>query len=143
MIGCTSATILKLVQATQRQLAAAAIRAADSEQAPRIVSQGTHRVGIDRKSRRTNSSKEAAMSRRSRIAAGLFVAACASTGAFAQGEESPFTLTSPAFRDGATLEQRNGGNLAGNSNCVGNNVQPALTWSNAPPGTRRARAASP
>jgi Raf kinase inhibitor-like YbhB/YbcL family protein len=76
------------------------------------------------------------MSRKTHIVAGLLVAACASTAAVAQSDAPRFALTSPAFKDGAMLEQRNGGNLQGNPNCVGNNVQPPLAWTNAPPGTR-------
>jgi Raf kinase inhibitor-like YbhB/YbcL family protein len=83
-----------------------------------------------------DSRKETAMPRTSRIVAGVLLAVCASTGAIAQSTGSAFTLTSPLFQDGAMLAQRNSGNLPGNPNCVGSNVQPPLAWTNAPPGTR-------
>jgi Raf kinase inhibitor-like YbhB/YbcL family protein len=47
-----------------------------------------------------------------------------------------FTLWSPAYKDGATLEMRHAGNVATNPNCVGQNVSPPLAWSNLPAGTR-------
>lgn len=46
------------------------------------------------------------------------------------------TLTSKSFQDGAQLGARFGGNLASNPNCSGQNVSPALAWSNAPAATR-------
>jgi len=47
-----------------------------------------------------------------------------------------FTLWSPQFHDGATLETRHAGNLSSNPNCVGQNVTPALRWANVPAGTK-------
>lgn len=67
----------------------------------------------------------------------LVLGACAGTGATLDATSSRvFTLSSPAFKDGGSLEQRHGGNSAGNPSCVGQNVAPPLTWSNVPPGTR-------
>ncbi|MBO9513218.1 MAG: YbhB/YbcL family Raf kinase inhibitor-like protein [Variovorax sp.] len=67
----------------------------------------------------------------------LVLAACAGSGGTAAPPSgNVFTLWSPAFKDGATLEQRHAGNLAGNPNCVGQNVSPPLAWSNVPAGTR-------
>ena len=48
----------------------------------------------------------------------------------------PFTLTSPAFKDGAPLQKKNSNNTPGNANCVGENVSPPLSWSNPPAGTK-------
>jgi len=50
--------------------------------------------------------------------------------------DEPFTLASPAFQDGGALSAKNGGNIASNPNCSGQNVSPPLTWSHAPAATR-------
>src|SRR5579884_4197729 len=55
------------------------------------------------------------------------------TGA-AQAE--PFSLTSASFKDGAPMPQKMAGNNKSNPNCVGENVSPQLSWSNAPAGTK-------
>src|SRR5579872_296342 len=47
-----------------------------------------------------------------------------------------FTLTSPSFKDGERLATKNAGNNKSNPNCVGENVSPALNWSNPPEGTK-------
>jgi Raf kinase inhibitor-like YbhB/YbcL family protein len=68
------------------------------------------------------------------LAAGLAVGAwCGIQGAAAQGV---FTLTSTSFKDGERLATRMAGNNKSNPNCVGENVSPALSWSNPPEGTR-------
>jgi Raf kinase inhibitor-like YbhB/YbcL family protein len=48
----------------------------------------------------------------------------------------PFTLTSPAFKDGTPLQKKNAGDRKDNPNCVGENVSPPLAWSNPPAGTK-------
>jgi Raf kinase inhibitor-like YbhB/YbcL family protein len=50
--------------------------------------------------------------------------------------QAPFTLSSPDFKDGARLAQKNAGNNKSNPNCVGDNVSPALAWANPPEGTK-------
>jgi Raf kinase inhibitor-like YbhB/YbcL family protein len=60
-------------------------------------------------------------------------AGCGSHPAHAQGV---FTLSSPDFKDGARLAQKNAGNNKANPNCVGENVSPALSWANPPEGTK-------
>jgi hypothetical protein len=50
--------------------------------------------------------------------------------------ETAFTLWSPQVADNGRLEKRHAGNIAGNPNCVGDNVSPALAWKNVPPGTK-------
>ena len=60
-------------------------------------------------------------------------ALCGSQSASAQGV---FTLTSPSFKDGERLAVKNAGNNKSNPNCVGENVSPALSWSNPPEGTK-------
>lgn len=47
-----------------------------------------------------------------------------------------FRLTSPQYADNVMLERKNAGNFAKNPNCTGQNVSPALQWSNAPDKTR-------
>jgi len=47
-----------------------------------------------------------------------------------------FRITSPQFADNAVLQPKNAGNFAKNPNCTGQNVSPALQWSNAPAKTR-------
>lgn len=67
----------------------------------------------------------------------LALVACASSvGTTVPAGANVFTLSSPAFKDGGSLEQRHAGNLPANPNCVGQNVSPALTWTNPPSGTR-------
>jgi len=61
---------------------------------------------------------------------GVMLAACA---AFAA---EPFTLSSPAFKDGTPLQKKNAGNNKANPNCVGDNVSPPLSWANPPVGTK-------
>lgn len=48
----------------------------------------------------------------------------------------PFTLSSPAFKDGTIMPKKFANNTAGNANCVGENISPALNWSNPPDGTK-------
>lgn len=48
----------------------------------------------------------------------------------------PFTLTSTSFHDGGPLLQKYAGKQAGVANCVGDNVSPQLSWSNAPADTK-------
>ena len=45
----------------------------------------------------------------------------------------PFTITSPDFRDGGPLSQRNEINQFG---CTGSNIAPELDWKNVPAGTK-------
>ena len=45
----------------------------------------------------------------------------------------PFTITSPDFRDGGPLSQKNEFNQTG---CIGSNIAPELNWTNVPAGTR-------
>jgi Raf kinase inhibitor-like YbhB/YbcL family protein len=68
------------------------------------------------------------------LAATVTLAAfCGSQNAKAQGI---FTLTSPDFKDGERIPLKSAGNNKTNPNCVGENVSPALSWSNAPEGTK-------
>lgn len=68
------------------------------------------------------------------LAAGA--ATLALCGSLAASAADSFTLTSTAFRDGALMPKRVGGNRTGNANCVGDNVAPPLAWSGAPEETR-------
>jgi Raf kinase inhibitor-like YbhB/YbcL family protein len=47
-----------------------------------------------------------------------------------------FHLTSPAFEDDGTLAVKYAGKREGNANCIGDNVSPPLSWSDAPEGTK-------
>jgi phosphatidylethanolamine-binding protein (PEBP) family uncharacterized protein len=68
------------------------------------------------------------------IAAGLaLVFAWSGESANAQGV---FTITSSSFKDGERLATKMAGNNKQNPNCVGENVSPALSWSNQPEGTK-------
>src|SRR5215469_5425579 len=46
------------------------------------------------------------------------------------------TLTSPAFQDNGTLAVKNAGSRKESPDCVGENVSPPFSWSNAPEGTK-------
>jgi Raf kinase inhibitor-like YbhB/YbcL family protein len=48
----------------------------------------------------------------------------------------PFTLSSPAFKDGGLLQLKNAGANKANPNCIGENVSPPLAWANPPEGTK-------
>jgi Raf kinase inhibitor-like YbhB/YbcL family protein len=48
----------------------------------------------------------------------------------------PFMIRSSAFEDNGKLDKKYAGNIAGNANCVGENISPPLTWSNPPDGTK-------
>jgi Raf kinase inhibitor-like YbhB/YbcL family protein len=48
----------------------------------------------------------------------------------------PFQITSSSFKDGTVLDKKYVGNNKSNPNCVGENVSPALSWSNPPPDTK-------
>ena len=65
----------------------------------------------------------------------LAAMAAASGSALAQGA-APFTLTSTSFKDGAMMNKKHAGAPSSNPNCVGENVSPQLSWSNAPAGTK-------
>ena len=65
----------------------------------------------------------------------LALAACAATQEDV-GPPTAFRLTSPGMADNAMLPPKAAGNFAKNPNCTGQNVSPALQWSNAPANTR-------
>jgi Raf kinase inhibitor-like YbhB/YbcL family protein len=67
------------------------------------------------------------------VAVSLAAAFGGSHAALAQGV---FTLSSSSFKDGERLAVKNAGNNKSNPNCVGDNVSPALSWSNVPEGTK-------
>jgi phosphatidylethanolamine-binding protein (PEBP) family uncharacterized protein len=67
-------------------------------------------------------------------AAVALISFCGSHQANAQG--AVFTLSSPDFKDGGRLAVKNAGNNKSNPNCVGENISPALNWSNPPEGTK-------
>ena len=65
----------------------------------------------------------------------LALAACASMQA-SEGPSNAFRLTSPGMPDNSRLPAKAAGDFAKNPNCTGQNVSPALSWSNAPEKTR-------
>ena len=75
------------------------------------------------------------MSRKSLILA-LTVAFGALCGAHSANGQGVFTLSSTSFKDGERLATKMAGNNKSNPNCVGENVSPALAWSNPPDGTK-------
>ena len=52
------------------------------------------------------------------------------------GPPTAFRLTSPGMPDNSMLPPKAAGNFAKNPNCTGQNVSPALQWSNVPDKTR-------
>jgi Raf kinase inhibitor-like YbhB/YbcL family protein len=70
--------------------------------------------------------------------AGL-VGACLSVALLAAtvpARAAPMTLTSTSFKDGEVLDKKHAGAISTNPNCVGENVSPQLSWTNAPEGTK-------
>ena len=72
---------------------------------------------------------------RGSIVAGA-IALAAFAGSHDANAQAAFTLSSPDFKDGARMAVKNAGNNKANPNCVGDNVSPALSWSNPPEGTK-------
>jgi hypothetical protein len=66
----------------------------------------------------------------------IAVTLAAFSGARHANAQAAFTLSSPDFKDGGRLATKNAGNNKSNPNCVGENVSPALSWSNPPEGTK-------
>ena len=64
------------------------------------------------------------------------VALVACFGARDAKAQGVFTLSSPNFKDGERLAAKHAGNNKSNPNCVGENVSPALSWTNPPEGTK-------
>jgi Raf kinase inhibitor-like YbhB/YbcL family protein len=66
------------------------------------------------------------------------LAASALTLAFAASAAAadPFTVTSTTFKDGQMMPRKVANTNPQNPNCVGENVSPQLSWSNAPEGTK-------
>ena len=76
-----------------------------------------------------------------KIFAGILSVLTVSSAAFAAAAEPPtpahtFVLTSPAFQDNGRLPKKFAGNDKNNPNCVGENISPPFSWSNAPAGTK-------
>jgi Raf kinase inhibitor-like YbhB/YbcL family protein len=62
------------------------------------------------------------------------LAACATSSV--DGPPTAFRLVAPGSFDNAMLPPKAAGNFAKNPNCTGQNVSPAIAWSNAPDKTR-------
>lgn len=67
------------------------------------------------------------------LAGAVALASVSVSPASAQGV---FALSSPSFKDGERLAVKNAGANKANPNCVGENVSPALSWSNPPANTK-------
>ncbi len=69
------------------------------------------------------------------LGATALVAALGLVGAVATSAQS-FTISSPDFKDGGLLQTKHAGNYKADSNCIGENVSPTLSWTNVPAGTK-------
>jgi Raf kinase inhibitor-like YbhB/YbcL family protein len=69
-------------------------------------------------------------------ASGVLIGGLVIGGVTATSAAEAFTLTSSTFKDGTLMPRRVGGNMASNPNCAGNDISPALSWANPPPGTK-------
>ena len=72
---------------------------------------------------------------RGSVLAAAFAMAAVS-GAGNASAQSAFALSSQSFKDGERLPTKMAGNNKSNPNCVGENVSPALSWTNPPDGTK-------
>ena len=70
------------------------------------------------------------------VAVSLLALAACSTMQEAEGPPSAFRITAPGMPDNSKFPAKAAGNFAKNANCTGQNVSPALQWSNAPANTR-------
>lgn len=66
----------------------------------------------------------------------ILIAGAALLAGLSLAHAAPFSVTSTSFKDGDVLNKKYAGNLAGNANCVGDNVSPQLSWTNVPAGTK-------
>ena len=64
---------------------------------------------------------------------GISAALLLTTAGVRTAAAAPFALTSAAFKNNGTIEQKNAGNIMG---CTGENKSPALEWKNPPAGTK-------
>src|ERR1700750_1653380 len=68
---------------------------------------------------------------------GCFIAAVALfVGMHDSAFADPLVVTSSTFKDGDLLTVKNAGAIKENSNCVGENISPPLSWNDPPPGTK-------
>lgn len=71
------------------------------------------------------------------LGAAVVASAAAFCGAAAAQTPPPaFTVTSPKFQDGATLDKRYGGPTSAQLPCGGENISPPLAWTNVPANTK-------
>ncbi len=73
------------------------------------------------------------ITRAAMLAATAWLASCATLD---QAPPNAFRIGSPTLSDNAMLSLKNAGSNKAVPTCTGENISPALTWSNPPPGTR-------
>src|SRR5215813_15457142 len=83
-----------------------------------------------------NASRKGSVMLRKSLALAAAVAFGALGAAQSANAQSVFTLSSTSFKDGERLATKFAGNNKSNPNCVGENISPALSWSNPPEGTK-------
>lgn len=83
-----------------------------------------------------NASKKGSVMPKNSFMLALSVAFAAVCGAQSASAQGVFTLSSSGFKDGERLAAKFAGNVKSNPNCVGENISPALSWSNPPEGTK-------
>jgi Raf kinase inhibitor-like YbhB/YbcL family protein len=64
------------------------------------------------------------------------LAGCAGMGGGDPVPPNAFRLSSPSYADNSILPRKHAGNAKENANCIGDNVSPAMQWSNAPAKTK-------
>jgi Raf kinase inhibitor-like YbhB/YbcL family protein len=72
---------------------------------------------------------------RSLLGAALFPLALVSGVPQVHAQAGTFIIQSPAFADGGVMDRKYAGKNPANPNCTGDNVSPALAWSDVPAGT--------
>lgn len=70
------------------------------------------------------------------VMSSALLASCAGMNGANEVPPGAFRLSSPTYPDNSIMPRKHAGNAKDNANCIGDNVSPALQWSNAPEKTR-------